>query len=180
MKQDITIITGNPNKVKDMSYLLGRELSRSELDLVEIQSTNAAEVAKHKAIDAYAQLQKPVLVDDTSLTFEHWGTLPGALIKYFMTEVGCDGMLEMLAGTTNRNCYMECAIAYCDENGPRLFVGRVDGTVATEQRGTNGWGYDTIFIPNGETMTCAEMEGGKYWSYSARHRAVEALKEGLR
>lgn len=179
MKKDITIVTGNPNKVKDIGHLLGLELSRSDIELTEIQSTDVAEVAKHKAIEAYAKLKRPVLVDDAGLTFEQWGKLPGAFIKYFIEEVGGDGILAMLQNAESRDCYMECAMAYCDENGPQIFIGRVDGTVATEQRGTNGWGYDTIVVPNGESMTCAELEGEKYWYYSSRQRAVNNLKEGL-
>lgn len=175
----MTLVTGNPNKVKDIGLLLGVELERSDMELTEIQSMDVAEVVKHKAIEAYEALQLPVLVDDAGLTFEHWGQLPGALIKHFITNVGCDGLVEMLGRAENRNCYMECAMAYCDENGPQVFVGRVDGTVAHEQRGTNGWGYDTIVIPTGETQTCAEMEGEKYWKYSSRQRAVDVMKTEL-
>ena len=118
MNKDIAVVTGNPNKVKDIGHLLGLELSRSDLELTEIQSTDVAEVVKHKAIEAYAKLKRPVLVDDAGLTFEQWGKLPGAFIKYFMDEVGSDGILAMLQGAETRNCYMECAMAYCDEHGP--------------------------------------------------------------
>ncbi len=180
MKQHIALVTGNPNKVKDIGLLLGVELNRSDIELTEIQSMDVAEVVKHKAIEAYEKLQRPVLVDDAGLTFEQWGSLPGALIKHFIVEVGCDGLLDMLGDAENRNCYMECAMAYCDENGAQVFVGRVDGTISHEQRGTNGWGYDTIVIPNGESLTCAEMEGEKYWRYSSRQRAVDVMKDGLK
>lgn len=180
MKHDITLITGNPNKVRDISDLMGIELKRLDLDLPEIQSTDVAEVVKFKAIEAYKQVKSPVLVDDAGLTFEHWDNLPGALIKFFITNVGCDGLIEMMRGVKDRNCYMECAMAYCDQDGAKVYVGRVDGTVALEQRGTNGWGYDTIVIPNGETTTCAEMTGEKYWKYSSRKRAVDILKQELK
>lgn len=103
---EITLISGNLNKVNDLSQLLGLKLKHKDIELVEIQSTNVVDVIKHKAREAYAKLGSPVLVDDAGLTIEHWGKLPGALIKYFITEIGLAGILEML-GDAPRDAYME-------------------------------------------------------------------------
>ena len=176
MKQPaITLITGNPHKLRDISDRIGLELLRRDINLPEIQSTDVVEVATEKAKEAYARLGVPILIDDASLTFNHWKTLPGALIKFFMTNVGANGLLDMLKGAEDRRCVMDCVLVYYDQEGPQIFHGRTNGFVSEEVRGDHGWGYDTIVIPEGEEQTCAELTGEKYWHYSSRQRAIDAF-----
>ena len=140
-----------------------------------------ARVAARKAADAYAQLGQPVLVDDTGLAIHAWNGLPGALVAWFLDTVGPQGFLDMAAGITDRRATATAALGYADATGVRVFQGTVDGTLATEPRGTSGFGYDPVFIPDGDSghRTWAEMTSEEKNKVSHRRRAVEAMRNDL-
>ena len=100
-----------------------------------------------KPADAYAQLGQPVLVDDTGLAVHAWNGLPGALVAWFLDTVGLQGILDMAAGITDRRATATSALGYADATGARVFQGTMDGTLATEPRGTSGFGYDPRLRP---------------------------------
>lgn len=155
--KDLTLITGNPGKAREFSQLLGFEVRAEKLPLPEIQSTDVEEVAILKAETAYAHLKRPVFVDDTGLYIHAWGQLPGALIAWFLDNVGNEGILRMLHSWDRREATVKTALGYCDSNGARVFTGELPGTIAHSLRGENGFGYDPIFIPKGQGKTFAEM-----------------------
>ena len=178
MSQDITLITGNLNKVRELSSLLGIELQNEKIDLPEIQSTDVVEVVKAKAEAAYEIARKPILVDDTGLTIRAWGNMPGALIKWFIDNVGAAGVIEML-GEKDRAAFAATALGFCDENGSQIFVGKVQGKVADKPRGENGFGFDPFFIPDGAEKTLAEMTADEKNSVSPRAMAAAEMRETL-
>lgn len=178
----ITLVSSNLNKVRDLSELLDVKLDHANIELVEAQGLDVAEVVKEKALSAYKILKKPVLVDDAGLTLNAWGKLPGALIKYFIHSVGVAGIIKMLDGFDDKTGYMSAALGYADENGVKIYVGKVDGKISSTVKGDAGWGYDVIFIPDGEKETCSEIKmrnPAKYWYYSARKRATDKMKQAL-
>lgn len=177
--KSVTLITGNRHKVKEFERMLGLELKAKKIDLPEIQDTDVSVVAKAKAQMAYDQLQRPVVVDDSGIYLHAWGKLPGALVFWFVDIVGVKGILKMLDGWDNRGATAEVAVAYCDKNGPRVFTGTLDGTVAPEPRGLEGFGYDVIFIPTGHTKTRGEMTPEERDPGSPRRAAIEQLREFL-
>jgi len=179
MYKKITLITGNKHKVDEFERLLGIELYHQKLDLPEFQATDVKEVAEKKAIKAYELLGKACLVDDTGLTIHAWGELPGALIRWFLDNVGNEGIIKMLGANTPRAATVTTALGYCDENGARVFVGEVSGVIADYPRGDNGFGYDAIFEPEGQSKTFAEMNDSEKDTYSMRARAVEVMKANL-
>ena len=179
MTKEITLITGNENKVKEFERLLGFKLSHQKIDLPEPQTTDVKRVAREKATKAYGLLGKACLVDDTGLTIHAWGELPGALIRWFLDNVGSEGIVKMLGEDTSRVATVTTGLGYCDENGPRVFVGKVHGEIAQSPRGDNGFGYDPIFIPDGMSKTFAEMSDTEKDTCSMRKRAVEIMKESL-
>jgi XTP/dITP diphosphohydrolase len=70
-------------------------------------------------------------------------------------------------------------VAYCDDSGAQLFEGEIHGTISTELRGTNGFGYDSIFIPNGQSKTYAEMNSEEKNAVSMRGIALSKLRQFL-
>lgn len=178
VSQDITLVTGNLNKVKELSSLLGIELQHEKIDLPEIQSTDVAEVVKAKAEAAYEIVRKPILLDDTGLTIRAWGNLPGALIKWFIDNVGSAGVIEML-GEKDRTALASTALGFRDENGSQIFVGKVQGKVADKPRGENGFGFDPFFIPDGADKTLAEMTADEKNLISPRAMAAAEMRESL-
>jgi XTP/dITP diphosphohydrolase len=179
MATPITLVTGNDGKAQEYTDLLGIKVTAARAELTEVQSLDVTVVAKRKAADAFAQLRVPVLVDDTGLAVEAWNGLPGALITWFLATVGTPGILDMASGLANRRATALTALGYADAGGVRVFRGAVPGQLATEARGSRGFGYDAIFVPDGGTRTFAEMTSAEKNAVSHRRRAVRALKDGL-
>lgn len=175
----ITLITGNQGKVAEFEALMGVELQNQKIPLAEIQSLDVTEVAWHKATEAYAAIGSPVLTDDTGFTINAWNGLPGALITWFLQSVGNQGILQMAKGLSDRSVTVTTALGYADEHGVQVFTGTLHGTLATEERGKNGFGYDAIFIPDGYDKTFAEMTNEEKNEISMRKLAVDKLKESI-
>jgi inosine triphosphate pyrophosphatase len=88
----VAFVTGNLNKAKEVAEILGTEfpfdIERVDADLPELQGTPEA-VVRQKAQEAARQLGRPVIVEDTSLSFMAWGgALPGVYIKWFLHDLG--------------------------------------------------------------------------------------------
>jgi non-canonical purine NTP pyrophosphatase (RdgB/HAM1 family) len=156
--KSLTFITGNTGKAEQLSRYLSFAVDHAKLDIEEIQSLDLDEVATKKAKAAYIVLGTPVLVEDTALTFEAMGRLPGTLVKWFFEEIGNEGIVDLLKGNQNRNAIAETCFALCDESGVHLFTGVRKGTVSPSPRGLNGFGWNAVFIPEGESLTWAEMD----------------------
>ena len=85
----------------------------------------------------------------------------------------------MVAGESNRRASVSTCIAYADDNEVRTFVGTIRGQLAWESRGDNGFGYDPIFIPDGQDRTYAEMTSDEKNSHSMRSEALAQFKDFL-
>jgi non-canonical purine NTP pyrophosphatase (RdgB/HAM1 family) len=173
--QTFTLVTESQAKVEEFSRLLGRKVLHARVDLLEIQSLSPAEVAARKVRDAYEKLGNvPVLVEDTGLSIDAWSGLPGALIKWFLKSVGPAGICEMLKPFSSTRATAETAIAVCDGE-VHVFSGRVGGSIAAKPLGERGFGWDSIFIPEGATRTFSQMEPQEKDTYSMRRLALEQL-----
>jgi XTP/dITP diphosphohydrolase len=176
-------VTSNPNKAREAAEILGVELRSVGLDLPELQALDVAQVAVAKAAAARATLgdpDSPVLVEDSGLVIDAWNGLPGALTKWFLRSVGNEGLLKMLSGEENRSARAVCAVAIAVADGSvRVFVGEVGGSIAPESRGSGGFGWDPIFVPEGHTETYAEL-GPRKHEVSHRARALKAAREAIR
>jgi non-canonical purine NTP pyrophosphatase (RdgB/HAM1 family) len=169
--------TGNHQKLKEFEEILGTKLDHSDLDLDEIQSVDVEEVAGHKARQAFELLGEPVIVEDTGLYLEGLNGLPGALIKFFVKKLSLDRICS-LAGE-NRQARAVTCIVYFDGEELRIFVGETKGEIAEEPKGTNGFGWDPVFIPEGYDRTFAELSDKEKTSRFMRREAIDKLKEFL-
>ena len=77
MPESIHFVTSNPNKLRELSNLLQKELLQVDLDLMEIQTSDLKLLVENKLCQAWMGLQKPVIVEDTSLYSEAWGEFTG-------------------------------------------------------------------------------------------------------
>lgn len=111
--------------------------------------------------------------------FEAWDGYPGPLIKYMQQIPGNQWILEKMIDENNRNVIVESAIGYHDGNNTHVFIGSVKGILATEERGSDGWGFDPVFIPEGQSKTYAEMGLQGKRIYSHRQRGLHLLKAYL-
>lgn len=152
-------ISGNQNKIDYLSRTLGFTLDHQKIDLDEIQSADPKVVIEHKVRQAYELIKEPVLVEDTSLSFNTLDSLPGPFVKFFVdAENGLENMCRMLDGFDDRSAYGSVIYGYFDGKELRFFEGRLSGTIARHPRGNGGYGWDKIFIPEGYNgLTRAEL-----------------------
>lgn len=170
-------VTGNHQKLKEFEEILDIKLNHADLDLEEIQSINVEEVAEHKARQAYALLNEPVIVEDTGLYFKDLNGLPGALIKHFVKKLPLEKICSIVE--ENRKARAVTCICYFDGEEIKTFVGETAGEIAREPRGTNGFGWDPIFIPEGYEKTFAELTDEEKTSKFMRKEAIKKLKSFL-
>ena len=148
MFSQFKFVTGNVNKAKEAEAILGVALEQVEVaGLFEVQTQNFEELVQHKSQQAYDSLKCPVLVEDSGLLFNAWNGLPGPLVKWFECTVGCEGMLQMLQGFEDRSAIAVCCFAINDGKSIQIARGEVKGTIATEIRGSNGFGWDVFLCP---------------------------------
>lgn len=173
----ITVVTGNKNKAAEVAAFFSGvdEVTHQNYVCVEPQMNTVEEIALSKAEQAYAALATPLIVDDTGLFISALSNFPGPYAAYVQDTLGNNGILRLMSGITAREAYFATAIAYADESGIRLFSGRVDGTIATTARGTDGFGYDPIFCV--EDRTLAEMSMDEKNQLSHRARALAAFRD---
>lgn len=182
---DLVFITGNQAKADYLAKWLGLPITHQKLDVPEIQSLDSHEVVAEKARRAYDLIGKPVLVEDVALTFEAFGRLPGTLVKWFLEEVGNEGMLKMLSGYDNRQATASIMYGLFDGEQLRTFEASVRGHIASEPResGESGWhgglSWNSIFIPEGHTKTYAEMTDDELQPVSHRAQAIAKLRSYL-
>lgn len=183
---DLVFITGNQAKADYLAKWLGHDVPHQKVELDEIQSLNPREVIEHKARQAYDIVGKPVLVEDVALSFNAFGgKLPGTLIKWFLTEVGNEGMLKMLEAYKDRTAFTSITYGLFDGKELHTFDGRTDGSIAETLRsnGDDGWhgslSWNSIFIPDGASKTYAEMTDDELKPFSHRAKAIEKLRAYL-
>lgn len=176
---EITYITSNPNKAKQLSWHLGFPVIHQSLDLPEIQSLSIDEVVQQKAKTAYELIGKPVLIEDYSLVCNALGKLPGPLVKWFILEIGTSGICKLLDGYTDRSAVATSASCLYDGATFHIFKGKTAGTIASQPRGKEVFGTDTIFIPQGQEKTWSEMTKDEQLATSIRRKALKQLEKYL-
>lgn len=178
----LVMMTGNAKKAAEIEAILGVQVEMVAGEIDEVQSMDVAVVARAKAAAAYALVQRPVLIDDTGFGMDALGGLPGALVTWFLQAVDGAGILKMV-GNGVRGAEAMTALGYADERGVNVFVGRVRGVLANDVRGDNGFGFDGIFIPDGQPegarLTQAEMGAEAKNKLSSRKLAAEQLRAFL-
>jgi non-canonical purine NTP pyrophosphatase (RdgB/HAM1 family) len=177
--QKITIVTSNPGKVRELQAMaMGKfDFVMHDLELAEIQSLDLEEIVVDKLKKAYKVIKAPVIVDDVSAGLDNLQGLPGPFIKYFNQLLGGDSLLT-LANAENEPVTITCMAAYFD--GKEVLIGR--GTIkgrVVHPRGQNGFGFDVVVVPNGETRTMAEMSEAEKMQVSHRGKAFRDLVKQL-
>ena len=175
---DLVVVTSNKNKLAEINEILGTNHQVSKLDIPEIQSLNLDEVITHKAKDAYNRIKKPVLVEDISLEIEALNGLPGTLVKFFLERLGTEGTVR-LVGKSKTDTTITAAVAIYDGQKIDIFKGKVKGTLSKKNRGSGGFGFDKVFIPEGYTQTYAQMSTILKNTISHRAKVLRKVKRFL-
>lgn len=182
----ILFASSNENKIKEIKALLpeGYEMvSLADINFhEEIPETadTIEENAIQKATYLADKLSIPCFADDTGLVIPKLKGEPGVYsARYAGEQRNADDnmnlVLEKLNNKTARSAHFLTVIALHIFNKTVVFEGKVDGTILNEKRGTNGFGYDPIFVPENETRTFAEMSSEEKNAMSHRGRALEKM-----
>lgn len=185
--ESLLLITGNPGKAEEFKSLIDLSDLRFEhkaFELPEIQSDDIEEIGKYKTEKALNEIQSlsgfdAVLTDDTGLYCEALNGLPGPFIKWFLTKLGASGIFNLTRDQkkeTSAVCLLTLGIV---KSGEILqFRGEVRGKLVNP-KGTGGFGWDPIFLPEGETITYGEMTDDQKNQISHRTLAVQKLRNWL-
>ena len=184
--------THNPGKARELGELLSGRfevVSAGALGLAEPDETETTFVgnALLKARTAAQASGLIALADDSGLSVTALDGAPGI---YSARWAGPDRDFDLAmakleerleaTGSDDRSAWFTCALAVAWPDGPAVVVeGRVDGSLTFPGRGTEGFGYDPIFIPEGHTATFGEMTPDLKDSMSHRSRAFEMLRAAL-
>ena len=176
----LEVATTNRNKLDEFRRILPDiEILGVKLNMEEIQSLDPYKVVGHKAIEAYkANDYNPILVEETSLALRGLGGRPGAYIKDFCEETEMRRMIaEGWLNGRDRAGLAKVLIAVYDGAEVQIREGQTAGVIAETLRGSNGFGWDDMFIPEGETRTFAEMSDAEKDRHNMRRKALLALRD---
>lgn len=174
---EIVVVTSNKGKIAEINAILGTNHKVSTLDIPEIQSLDLDEVITSKAKAAYEKIKKPVLVTDVSLEIEGLNGLPGPFVKFFLKTLGEEKTVQLVKGS--RKTKVTDAVAIYDGKTLKVFRGTVWGRVIPKSKGTQGFGFDFVFIPDGYNKTYSQMPTALKNKISHRAEALKKLKKYL-
>lgn len=187
--------TTNKNKVREF-----QEILKDLKDKINIITTDAipnfpeivedgttfAENAMKKAKEASAFADMVAMADDSGLVVEALDGAPGIHSARYAGEGASDAdriakLLKAMDGVTDRSAKFVCAaaIAYRGEE-VKTFIGEIKGKITLAPSGSNGFGYDPVFIPEGFEKTFAELTDEEKNAVSHRGRAMRAVADFLR
>ena len=193
LPEKFVFATNNAHKLQEVRDILGKRceiLSLADInchdDIPETADTlegnamiKARWVKNHYGYDCFS--------DDTGLEVEALGGEPGVKSARYASEHGGSAhhdsranmklLLEKLNGVTDRKARFITAVAMIIGSTEKIFEGIVDGKIIEEARGIDGFGYDPIFMPEGEQLTFAEMSAEQKNSLSHRRRALDSFME---
>lgn len=191
---NLLFASSNQNKIREIQALLPKHIQLiglKDIDFTkEIHETadtiegNAK--LKSEFIFEFLKTNKvntpidAVFADDSGLEVMALNGAPGVYSARYAGEPKNDlannsKLLQELNKTTKRQAQFKTVIAYTNNKGTTLFEGVIKGTIAYEPRGKNGFGYDPLFIPQGQRSTFAEMDADTKNSMSHRSKALHKL-----
>ena len=188
----LVVATHNPGKARELAEILENRfqlITAGDLGLPEPEEPESTFVgnALVKARAAADASGLPALADDSGLSIAALEGAPGVHSarwagpdRDFAAAMGkVEARLDEIGGD-DVSAWFTCALALAWPDGPAVVVeGRIDGTLTFPPRGTRGFGYDPIFVPEGGDLTFGEMEPAKKDAMSHRARAFAKLKAAL-
>lgn len=187
----LILASNNVHKLREFRDMLKAYPSLDILSLlnfpqyhpIEEEGKTFQENAIQKAVHAASELQNWVLADDSGLVVPALNGAPGIYSRRYAGGDATDAenrkkLLEAMQHLSGlqRTAYFECCLAIASPEGVKKSVtGISSGTVAYEERGRNGFGYDSLFIKNEYDKSFAEIDEATKNRISHRHKALEKL-----
>ena len=174
--------TSSEDKYREAKEILaefGVELGRIDAEKIEIQADDPVEIVEY----SLRQLEddgRAVVMEDAGIFIEHLGGFPGPYSSYVLKRLDNPGILKLMEGVEDRRAHYQSAVAIRRGDEVKSFRGYVRGKITECIRGTGGFGYDPIFIPDeGDGRTFGEMTEEEKNAISHRAMAFRRLGEWL-
>ena len=187
----LVLASQNPHKIRELRSVLPEHwelLTPTDLgiagELLE-EGVTLYENAQQKAEFLWRAFSLPSLADDSGLEVDFLNGLPGVHSAYFAGPQKSDSdnrakLLEQMRDSAERKARFKTVLAWTTQEGTSLYLGQVEGEITKEERGSQGFGYDSLFVPSeGDGRTFAEMQEGEKSLISHRSRAVAAWLKAL-
>ena len=183
-KEIIYFITGNNHKFKEITKLFQKEkldydLRQKTAATIEIQAHSIKDVALFKLNSIKTNFHNSYFVEDAGFFIDvPLKGFPGVYSKFVLNTIGNNGILKLINDYRNTAAHFEAVIALYFQPSDKIFTfeGSVEGKVSEEIRGTSGFGYDPIFIPNElPNNTFGELSTEEKNSISHRAKAWQKL-----
>lgn len=180
----IYFATGNSGKAKHASEILGDrfEVEQVDIETVEPQSKSIEEISKSKVEQA---IQKPdleedifLMADDSGLFVDSLNGFPGPLSSPFDSMVGKERLLDLVDKGAKAEFRAAIALYNPQSDETEVFTGKAEGEIV-KPRGDSGFGYDPLFLPEGNDKTWGEEPEYKN-EVSHREKALEKLREYIK
>ena len=178
----LKVITSNPGKVAEYQKAfdeLDIEMEHYRLPYDEVQTSDLEEVVNKGMDEIISKGVRNFIVDDTGLFIDSLKGFPGVWSAYAQKTIGNKGILKLMDGVEDRGAEFRCCIG-CDMDGERIVVvGVCRGYITKSEKGTDGFGFDPIFSPDG-ILTFAEMSIEDKNLISHRGNAIRLLIQQLK
>ena len=177
----LKVITSNPGKVAEFQKAfadMGIEMEHLRLPYDEVQTSELEEVVEKGMAEIRAKGVRDFIIDDSGMFVNALKGFPGVYSAYGQKTIGNAGILKLMEGVEDRSAVFKCCIG-CDIDGRTIIVtGTCDGYITREARGSEGFGYDPIFSPDGK-RTFAEIGIEEKNTVSHRGNAIKLLRDAL-
>jgi non-canonical purine NTP pyrophosphatase (RdgB/HAM1 family) len=173
----VLVATRNPIKLEEIRHFLP-PAEVFDVDLLEVQAVAPAEVVAHKLDQVAAlRLPDPVLVEDTGLALAAWHGLPGALVKWFVDELGPAGVTASLRDDASRDAVATSAVGVTCAGRRRVWEASVAGRIVAPRGSLGGW--TPVFEVAGTGRTLAEMSLPERLRHTMRREPLLAAARWL-
>ncbi len=178
----IWMATSSDDKYAEAREVLaefGVELGRIDVEKIEIQADDPVEIVEY-SLRQMEDDGRALVMEDAGIFIEHFGGFPGPYSSYVLERLDNPGILKLMEGVKDRRAHYGSAVAIRIGKAIKSFRGYVRGSIAEIERGTGGFGYDPIFIPDeGDGRTFGEMTEDEKNAISHRARAFRKLGKWL-
>jgi XTP/dITP diphosphohydrolase len=169
-----TLVTGNPHTRAEAERILGHAVDWVELDLPEPQSLDLLAVLRAKGAEAFRRVARPVVVEETGLALDALNGFPGPLVRWMLEAVGAAGIARAAQALGDTRAAARCALLWTDGAREVIGEGATQGTLVAP-RGSGGFGWDPVFLPDGEGRTYGELAAADKDRLGHRGRAWRDL-----
>ena len=180
---EIGFITGNPKKFSEIASNISPkvQLIQIKIDLIEPQTLSLSEISAHKAIQAFAIANKPVIVEDSGAFFDAYNEFPWAFTKFIFSQLGIQWLKKLLDGVNTGK--FVTILSYMDETlaEPLQFIGEISGKFAFDHikwEIDSHFPYNHIFYPEDSSVPAIDIY--EQWTKdNHRQRAVGKFNEWI-